>query len=160
MRLQLCRHFLVGLALFVVSDATAGTLPAQRPTIADKVKITAAGTKPDASGKQVITVTLNIEKGWVIYANPVGNGDYKLEECKVTVTSKAKLAGVKISYPPSKVVQNRLVGNYNIWENKVIVTAIVTRDQDDTGPLTVAVSLHGFTDVLGLLPAEVTLTVP
>ena len=36
------------------------------------VKATAAAAKPDADGKQTVTLTLAIDKGWHLYANPVG----------------------------------------------------------------------------------------
>ncbi len=40
-------------------------------TSADVVKATATADKPDADGKQTVTITLNIEKPWHLYANPV-----------------------------------------------------------------------------------------
>ena len=42
------------------------------------VKVDATATKIDADGKQIVTVTLDIEKNWYIYANPVKNEELAL----------------------------------------------------------------------------------
>src|SRR5438876_602600 len=41
----------------------------------EEVKVAVAASKLDDAGKQVVTLTLTINKGWHIYANPVGNED-------------------------------------------------------------------------------------
>src|SRR5438876_3852468 len=93
---------LVGAALVVA----AGVLPDLRAGAKkdDKVKLTASATKPDAAGKQIVTVTFVIDKGWHIYANPVGNE--LLAEARTVVDIKA--AGkpvVTVKYPAGKVYQ-------------------------------------------------------
>src|SRR5262245_20509765 len=40
---------------------------------AGKVKAVAAASAADEAGMQTVTLTLTIDKGWHIYANPVGN---------------------------------------------------------------------------------------
>jgi len=47
------------------------------PDSKDAVTITATADKPDADGKQTVTLTLAIDAGWHLYANPVGNEDLK-----------------------------------------------------------------------------------
>ena len=80
--------------LFAGFMAVAGRSPAlAAPLKSDSVvKATAAAEKPDANGKQVITLTLAIDKGWHIYANPVGAEDF----ASVQTTVKAKAKGGSI----------------------------------------------------------------
>src|SRR5438105_4967941 len=64
-----------------------------------EVKIALESTKPDADGKLVITLKLDINKGWHIYGNPVGNDDLVDAQTVVSVGGKIKPAAVKIDYP-------------------------------------------------------------
>jgi DsbC/DsbD-like thiol-disulfide interchange protein len=127
-----------------------------------EVKVTAAATKPDASGKQVVTVNLDINKGWYCYANPVGQELLESAQTKVTVVStKGKLQDVKISYPKGKLKKDATVGDYSIYEGHVAIQANVQRAAGDTAPLELTVHLNtcnlkGFC----LPPAMVKLLVP
>jgi len=121
------------------------------------VKVTAAATKPDGAGKQVVTVTFVVDKGWHIYANPVGNAD--LAETRTVVEVKA--AGkpqVKVTYPSGKTIQDTVVGNYRVYEGKVNIKATVQRSNGDTSPLEVSVRFNACNDKGCLPPA--TLKVP
>src|SRR4051794_24917524 len=68
-----------------------------------KVKATATATKPGTDGKQGIAVTLTIEKGWYIYANPVA-GPKTLDNSRtlITVNTKEK-ASAGFDYPTGKL---------------------------------------------------------
>ena len=62
-----------------------------------------AATKPDAKGNKPVTVALEIEKGWYLYANPVNS---KLggipedigSEMRITITAKEKVTS-EVKYP-------------------------------------------------------------
>src|SRR5437879_3352165 len=54
------------------------------------VKVSAAADKPDADGKQVVTVTLAIDSGWHTYGNPVGLEDLADAQTTVSFTGKSK----------------------------------------------------------------------
>jgi DsbC/DsbD-like thiol-disulfide interchange protein len=139
------------LAVGMLPDLRAGTKKAD-----DKVKVTAAATKPDAAGKQTVTVTFVIDKGWHIYANPVGNE--LLAEARTVVDIKA--AGkpeVKVKYPAGKVFQDK-DDRYRIYENKVSVQATVVRTKGDTSPLEVTVRYNACDDKQCLPPAKRTFT--
>jgi len=56
-----------------------------------KVKAKAVVGKAGADGKQTLTITLEIEKGWYIYANPVGDEDFEPNKTRVTVKAKDKV---------------------------------------------------------------------
>ncbi len=125
-----------------------------------EVKVSAKAGKPDDAGKQVVTVTLAINKGWHVYANPVGNADLRSSQTVITVSAKEKLDQVKVAYPPGKVINDKLVGDYRTYEDKVDIVATVQRARGDAGPLEVSVRFMACHDKgVCLLPATVKLTV-
>jgi DsbC/DsbD-like thiol-disulfide interchange protein len=125
-----------------------------------QVKVTTRAGKPDASGNQTITVTLAMNKGWHVYANPVGNEDLAPAATVVKVTSGAKLGDVKISYPKGKLVKDKTVGDYIVYENKVNIVATIQRT-DSKAALDVAVTFNACNDTgVCLLPATLSFKVP
>jgi DsbC/DsbD-like thiol-disulfide interchange protein len=120
------------------------------------VKVTAKGGKVDGDGKQTVTITAQIDKGWHIYANPVGEDSLKPVQTVVTVTGKEKLQDVKLDYPTGKVVKDAdLKIEYKVYEGKVEIAAHVQRAKGDTGPLEVSVKIQACSDKNCLLPATV-----
>jgi DsbC/DsbD-like thiol-disulfide interchange protein len=123
------------------------------------VKAKATADKP-TDGKQVITITLEIDPKYHIYANPVGNPDQESSQTVVTVGSKAKLDSVKIDYPVGKLVKDSTVGDYKIWKDKVTIKATVQRAKNDSGALEVSIKLMACSKTSCLLPATIKLAVP
>src|SRR5579871_5377405 len=76
------------------------------------VKVTATADKPDADGKQTVSILLTHEAGWHSYANPVGQEDLASAQTTVTITGKAKLDDVKVDYPTGKLIKDKIVGDY------------------------------------------------
>jgi DsbC/DsbD-like thiol-disulfide interchange protein len=144
------------LALLVAGTAVL----ARAPKSDDKVKVTAAATKPDADGNQVVTLNLDIEKPWHLYANPAGNDDLADSQVVVTVSAKDKPEAVKIEYPEGKLNKDAVVGDYRTYEGKVTIKAQVRRARGDTSPLEVSVKLQACSDKGCLLPATVKVQVP
>src|SRR5882672_57789 len=62
-----------------------------------KVKASATATKI-TDGKQTVTITMEIEKGWYLYANPVGSEDFEGNKTNVSIKAKEKVAA-KVKYP-------------------------------------------------------------
>jgi DsbC/DsbD-like thiol-disulfide interchange protein len=161
MKLNVVRYGLwLGLAL-VLSFWTWPNLEAGGGKKSDsEVKVSAKAAKPDETGKQTITITMVINKGWHIYANPVGNPDLRSSQTVITVTAKEKLNQVKVDYPVGKVVNDKLVGNYRTYEGKVDIRATVQRARRDAGPLEVSVRFMACHEKgVCLLPATVKLNV-
>ena len=103
-------------------------------------KVTAKATKPDAEGRQTVTVTMAIEKPWHAYANPVGLEDFETNRTEVKIAAKTgKLEDVKIQYPRGKEEKDAVVGTYRVYEDKVTITGQVRRAKGETGPLEVTV---------------------
>ncbi len=125
-----------------------------------EVKVQAAGTKPDATGQQVITITLDINKDWHIYANPVGNEDFEQARTLVSVKAAAKPEEVKVHYPPGKVYKDKSLGQFLVYENRVQIQAHLRRAPGDTSPVEVTIRFSACRDKLCLPPATVKRTVP
>lgn len=124
------------------------------------VKAAAKADKPAADGKQTVTVTLTVDNGWHVYANPVGNETLDSAQTQVLVAGKVKPKAVKVDYPKGNVVKDMLVGDYKVYEGKVEIKATVERAAGDTGPLEVTVKLQACNEKTCLLPATIKLTVP
>ena len=152
---------LAGAALFVLTQAGLLSAQAGRGLKSDsKVKATAKASAPDASGKQVVSVTLDIAKGWHIYANPVSNEDLEGAKTVVTITGKAKPQSVKVEYPAGTVHEDKILkSSYRIYEDSVTIRALVQRAAGDTGPLQVGVQVNACDASKCLPPAEIKLTV-
>jgi DsbC/DsbD-like thiol-disulfide interchange protein len=126
-----------------------------------EVAITATATKPDASGKQVLTIVMKHNKGWHTYANPVGNEDFDSNKTVLSVQAKMKPLAIKVNYPTGTVHKDKVVGDYNIYEGQTQIQATVQRGQGDTSALEVSVRIIACHDKgVCLLPATVRLTVP
>jgi hypothetical protein len=125
-----------------------------------KVHATAEPEKPGEDGKQVLSVTLTIDKGWHIGANPPGESG---KATVVQVRSKDKLQQLKVNYPPGKLIRDP-DGDYRIYQGTVVMQTTVQRARGDTDPLQVAVRFAACTDKTKggrcLPPATVKLTVP
>jgi uncharacterized protein len=123
------------------------------------VKVDIKADKPDADGKQTVTITLDIDKDWHIYANPVDNEDLSNAQTVVSVTCKSKLEDVKVAYPAGKL-QSDKGEKYKIYEGRVAIKAQVKRARDNKGVLEVAIKLQACNDKTCLVPATIKKEVP
>jgi DsbC/DsbD-like thiol-disulfide interchange protein len=115
------RHLIAPLALVaVVLVASPALAQPKKSEDAVKVSVKSEAAKGD---KKVVTLTLDVAKGWHTYANPVGNKD--LESATTIVSFKAGGKAVKadIKYPEGKVHKDSVVGDYKIYEGSFTVTA-------------------------------------
>jgi uncharacterized protein YyaL (SSP411 family) len=139
-------------------EATASAQGAKKSDAMVKVEVKA--DKPDADGKQLVTLTLTVHEGWHIYANPPGLKDLEDVQTTVTITAKTKPEEVKVEYPEFKVIDDKVLGKYRVYEGKVTIKATVRRAKGDTSPLEVSVKLQACDDKQCLLPATIKRTVP
>lgn len=105
------------------------------------VRLTVEPVKRDGPADQRIVVTLTIENGYHLYANPTGNEDLQ-PQTVLTVSSKGKPEVVKITYPKGEVVKNEIVGDYRIYTGTVSLEVITKRVKDDQSPLVIAVRVR------------------
>ena len=146
----------VGVLYAIHLDATMAAAPTDSK---DAVKITATAAKPDADGKQTVTIALDIDQKWHLYANPVKNEDMVNAQTVVKFAPGSKLEDVQIKYPEGKELKDAVVGNYRIYEGKVEITASVRRAKDDTKPLEVSVLVQACSDTTCLLPSTIAVKV-
>ncbi len=147
---------LLVLAVFVAIPAAHG----QAKKSDSVVKIAAMADKVDAAGMQTVTLTLDVEAGWYIYANPIGNKDLESTQTTVKFAAKSPVEIVTLAYPKGKEKEDKVVGDYAIYEGKVTITAKVKRTAGDTSPLEARVFLQSCSARGCLLPATVKLQVP
>jgi len=119
------------------------------------VKMSAVAEKADATGVQAVTVTLDVEKDWYIYANPINNKDLESTQTVVKFVAKQPVEVVSLTYPPGKVKMDAVVGDYAIYQGKVQVKAKVKRAAGDTSPLEASIFLQTCSEKGCLLPATV-----
>jgi DsbC/DsbD-like thiol-disulfide interchange protein len=153
----------LGVVAGIFALATADRLYAQNQKSDSKVKTTVKAATPDADGKQTITLTLNIEKGWHLYANPVDNETFAENKTIVTVSGKVKPQAVKVAYPKGTLHQDKILKeSYLVYEDQVVIPVHVHRAAGDTGPLQVTIQVNACNDKLGvcLQPGKINLTVP
>src|SRR5262249_51534467 len=149
-----------GLSLYLAARGEAGPnkeakTPEGGGKRADAVaKAVISADKPGADGKQVGTGTFTIDKGWHLDANPVPE-DFPGIPVTVTVGGKAKPEAVKVDYPKGKLVKDKMLGDYRVYEDKAVITAHVRRAKGDTGPLEVSVKFQACTEKQCLLEATV-----
>lgn len=145
------------LAALLLCDA--GKASAQAKKSDGVVKVDAKADKPDADGKQTITITLDIEKPWHIYANPVENEDLTSVQTVVSVASKGKLEDVKVEYPAGKL-QGEQSEKYKVYEDKVVIKARIKRASGNDSPLEVTIKLQACNDKSCLVPATIKKELP
>src|SRR5947208_44785 len=66
-----------------------------------KVKATATATKLDKNGMQKVTITLDIDKSWYVYANPVGDKDFADNRTTISFKANGKVVA-DVKYPVGK----------------------------------------------------------
>jgi hypothetical protein len=147
------------LALVALVGGLALAAPTEAPAQAKKsdsvVKVSATADKVGADGKQVVTVTLMIDRDWHVYANPVGQTDLDDAKTTVQVIGKVKPASVKIDYPAGELVKDKVVGDYRVYHGKATIRATVQRARGDTSALEAVVRFQSCSKGRCLLPATV-----
>lgn len=124
------------------------------------VKVKAKLDDKAPAGKAVVVLQLEIEPGWHLYANPPEHED--LGDSQLVV----KVAGsdaAKIEYPKGKLVNDKFLGKFKKYDEKIEVRAIVDRKAGDNGPIQLTISLQSCSDSAPLIclpPAIVKVTVP
>jgi DsbC/DsbD-like thiol-disulfide interchange protein len=151
--------FLAALVSLALLLQTSSTEAAQRKTSKDVVKIDTKAEKPDDKGVQVVTVTLKVDEGWHVYANPVGNNMLENVETKVTIAGDSKHKITKVDYPPGKTKKD-VLGPYKVYEDTVDIKVHLQREGADAGPVNLKVLIQACNENACLLPGEVKVTVP
>lgn len=157
-----CSRCVVGILALILSAVLLGeAVPvlAQAKKSDSVVKVEAKADKPDADGNQTLTITLDIDSPWHVYANPVDNEDLANAQTVVSFAAKGKLDNVKIEYPKGKPLKDK-DEKFNIYEGKVTIKAQVKRAKGDNSPLEVTIKLMACNDKTCLLPSTIKKELP
>jgi DsbC/DsbD-like thiol-disulfide interchange protein len=141
-------------ALVAICQVDAGE------TSDSKVKASVEAGKIAADGKQSVTITLQIDKGWHLYANPVNHNNDFLNANKTVVKIAAKekfKSPVRVKYPEGK---NKVEGmeNYDVYTGTVKIQAEVVRAAADSSPLEISIDVNACNDKVCLKRGIVKLT--
>ncbi len=123
------------------------------------VKAKAVADKIGADGQQVVTLTLKIDDGWHLYANPVPE-DFPGIPVAVTVDGKTKPKDVKVEYPTGTLVKDPLAGDHRVYEKEAKIKVTVKREAGDAGPLDFSIKVQSCSKQTCLVPGVIKLTVP
>lgn len=124
-----------------------------------KIKATATAAKVGADGKQKVTIKIDIDKSWYIYANPVKSEDFEDNATRVTFLKGKEKLKAAVDYPVGKTKELGKI-RYNIYEGTVTIEALVERKLGDTGPLTVAIAVNSCSGGTCLEPGVVRVNIP
>ena len=153
-RIKILGFALFGLALasLVSNNTVAGGTKSE-----NQVKASAEASKIDAKGTQTVTITLDIAKGWHLYANPVNHEFLEGGQTTVKIAAKEKPSSVKIKYPAGKTIVDKKE-KYDIYEGVVKIEATVKRAANDTSPLEISVAVQACDSKVCLQPSTLKLT--
>ncbi len=143
--------------LFAAALLLGGTQLGSAGGKVDPVKVQASASKADAAGKRTVTVALAIEKGWHVYANPVGLEDLVPAQTKVVIKAAGKPVAASVKYPAGKSHTDKVVGTYQVYEDNVTISADVP---GAAGALEVSVTYQACDAKRCLLPKTVKINVP
>jgi hypothetical protein len=157
-------HFLGAAALAALlvagTEAPLCAQEAKQPPWARHVRVTAKADKPDASGKQAITINLDIDDRWHAFANPVGCEELESAQTVVRIKGAVEPNGVKVDYPPGRLIKEPILGiAYRIYEKKASIRAVVQRAAGGSGPLQISVFVQSVSDIC-VPPYTYKLTIP
>ena len=155
-RNQLLGSLLAGFAITAIaltSDAAGGNKSDS------KVKAVATASKIDAGGNQTVTITLAIDKGWHIYANPVNHKQEFLNPAKTRITSikaKSEISDVAVKYPPgTPYIDKDTKDMYDIYAGTVKIEAKLKRASGDASPIDIVIDVQACSGDVCLMPGKV-----
>jgi DsbC/DsbD-like thiol-disulfide interchange protein len=134
---------LFGLATLVSSSNICAAVQSMKSDA--KVKASVVATKPDDKGMQKVTITLKIDDGWYIYANPASDDEF-IKFNRTMVTFKAdKNFTAFVRYPPG-VKKTDTIGKevveYFAYEKQVVIQAELRRSNGDASPLKIEIEVN------------------
>lgn len=132
-----------GLGTLAVMLLASQSGSAEEQLLNEHLKVSATATRPDAQGRQTVTVHFAIDPGWYIYANPVGTSNELFKNLPTLIRIRAaSQPGVRVLYPAGVEHKDKNFGTYLIYQGKLSIQALVQRAAGDTSALTVDVKAN------------------
>ena len=139
---QLCRIVIFALCLV---GALLGNSRVSARDSSKKVRAFATAGKINEADKQTVTITLMIDSGWHIYANPPQNKKYdgSKTEVKLRNTSSVKY---DVRYPVGTFYTGKFDLRCMVYQESVDIVAVVQRAPGDGSPLEIDVTFCACND--------------
>jgi hypothetical protein len=135
-----CFFISVGVLLYAAGPVLAQP---ERSKTSSYVKVRGVANKPNDTGRQIVTVTLEIDENYILIGDKVPE-DLATLQFQVKFIINGKPAEAEILYPRGKVEKDKVFGDYTIYEGKVACTGTVRRAAGDTSPIEVVVTMQGY----------------
>lgn len=148
------------LATFLASAILAGATYAQGSDSSKVVKLEISKDPSSTADEKTILVTLSVEPGYHIYANPVVNPDLSSVQTSVSVKVEGKSIPIKVDYPDGKLVKDAVVGDYATYEGTVKIKFRVMVPKNEKSQPEVVVKYQACSKKSCLAPAMATLKLP
>jgi DsbC/DsbD-like thiol-disulfide interchange protein len=102
-----------------------------------KVRATADPTSPQ--GLRRVIISLAVERGWHIYANPAGPEELRDAQTSIALIGPSSMRIESVGYPQGIEKRNEIVGTYRVYQGEVSipVTLRPTSESDDVPRLVV-----------------------
>ena len=145
---------------FLISLQIACAVNAQGADSSKVVKVEIAKAPSTTAEEKFVVITLSVEPGYHLYANPVVNPDLASVQTSVGIKFEGKSIPAKVEYPEGKLVKDEVVGDYSTYEGTVKIKLRVAVPRNQTGPLEVVVKYQACSKKSCLSPAVATLQLP
>lgn len=154
------RFLLLLPVLLLALVLTKSDVPAQSADSSKVVKVEIAKDPTSTNQEKVFVITLTVELGYHLYANPVINPDLASVQTSVAVKSEGTSIPSKVEYPAGKLVKDDVVGDYATYEGVTKIKAKVVVPNDQKTPLEVVVKYQACSKKSCLAPAVATFKLP
>lgn len=154
------KQSLILLSAFLLSFQVAYSVNAQGSDSSKVVKVEIAKDPATTAEERFVIVTLSVEAGYHVYANPVVNPDLASVQTSVSIKADGKSIPAKVEYPAGKLVKDNIVGDYATYEGTIKIKLRVAVPKNQTSPLDVVVKYQACSKKSCLAPAVATLQLP
>lgn len=148
------------LSTLLISFQVACSVNAQGSDSSKVVKVEITKEPSTTAEEKFVVITLSVEPGYHLYANPVVNPDLASVQTSVSIKAEGKSIPVKVEYPLGKLVKDEIVGDYSTYEGTVKIKLRVAVPRNQTSPLEVVVKYQACSKKSCLAPAVATLQLP
>ncbi|MBM4073630.1 MAG: hypothetical protein FJ271_32625 [Planctomycetes bacterium] len=107
------------------------------------VRLNVVAARPDATGRQQVVVTLNIDKDYYLLGHDLSE-DLKQSRLKVDFLVEGKPVAAMLTYPAGKRIDDETFGAYAIYLDQAVISGVVQRTAGDMRPLEIVVRMQGY----------------
>ena len=154
------KQSMLSLFALLISFQVACVVIAQGSDSSKVVKVEISKDPATTAEEKFVVITLAVEPGYHLYANPVINPELASVQTSVSIKSEGKSIPAKVEYPVGKLVKDDVVGDYSTYEGTIKIKLRVVVARNQTTPLDVVVKYQACSKKSCLAPAVATLQLP